>query len=193
MRLPVDQKVVGEIPKEYITNFLSVIEESDWFVDDYRNNLKKMVSTNSIPLMHSYLCGTDESMKTIRTIEKRKLYSKYEHVLLPIIEHLKKFYEFKFYAAFVARLNPRSTIGMHGDRGKFLELCHRVHVPLKSNNQVEYIIEDKKYYWQPGFVYEFDNIRPHMVVNKSSEERIHLVINLYNLSEEDLQRLEQEE
>jgi aspartyl/asparaginyl beta-hydroxylase (cupin superfamily) len=48
------------------------------------------------------------------------------------------------------------------------------------------MIDKNMYYWERGKIYEFDNTRLHGVYNNSNEYRIHLVINLYNLSDEQL-------
>lgn len=187
MRLDFDQKEIGIVPLNLLDNFLNKIDDHDWYEDDYRKSADGMKNTNSIPLLHSSLCFLDPSINAINTIEKRKLYSKYEEVLLPIVEILRKYYFFHFYSVFIAKLNPRSIINPHKDKGSFLRTCHRVHVPLKTNKDVEYIIEQNSFYWQKGFIYEFDNTRVHGVKNNSDQERIHLVFNLYNLTEKDLQ------
>ena len=190
MKLDVDQKLVGEMPIELIDNLLNRIDEEDWYVDDYRKSAHNMDFTNSIPLIHSHLCFLDPSLNAIKTIQKRPLYNKYENVLLPIVDVLRKYYEFKFYAAFIARLMPNSIITSHRDCGAFLRTCHRVHVPLQTNKNVQYFIAGKSYYWEKGFVYEFDNTRRHMVNNNSDQFRIHLIFNLYNFDEEYFETIE---
>jgi len=190
MKLEVDQKLVGEMPIDLIDNMIHRIDEEDWYADDYRKTADAMDHTNSIPLLHSHLCFVDPTLNAIKTISKRKLYDKYEDVLLPIIEVVRNYIDFKFYAAFIARMAPRSNIGLHRDWGAFLRTCHRVHVPLQTNENVEYIIEGASYYWKKGFVYEFDNTRRHMVKNNSDQIRIHLVLNLYNYDEEYFETIE---
>jgi len=187
MKLPVDQKKVGTVSMETILSILNSIEEEDWFVSDYRKGVGNMSDTNSIPVFHTPLCASGYcNMEPIRSIRKEKLYDKFFPLISPILDTLKTIYTFRQYSLFISRLRPGGMIGFHVDRGNFLELCHRVHVPLKSNPKVEYVIDDKTYYWEPGNIYEFDNTRMHGVLNKSDDYRIHLVINLYNLSDEEL-------
>jgi hypothetical protein len=187
MKLDVDQKIIGQMPTHLIENFLNAIDEQDWYADDYRQNVGNMSDTNSIPIHHSPLCASGRyDMEPIRSIRKEKLYDKFFPYVEPILDVLREHYEFKQYSCFLARLKPFGKIGEHNDRGSFLELCHRVHVPLKSNSDVRYVIDDKSYYWEPGNIYEFDNTRRHAVHNNSEDYRIHLVINLYNLTEEQL-------
>lgn len=187
MLLDVDYKCVGEISKQLITNLLNSINENDWFEDDYRKSVSNMQDCNSIPIRHALVCVFGYGLESIKQIEKRKLFDKFFPHIEPILNELKKYYEFRQYACFISRLNPGGVIGMHPDTGAFLELCHRVHVPLKSNSKVRYVIENNSYYWEPGKIYEFDNTREHGVINESEEERIHLVLNLYNLSDEEIE------
>jgi hypothetical protein len=185
MKMDVEQKIVGEMPMHLIENLLNSIEESDWYGDDYRGHLDTMSSCNSIPLRHTPLCYSGlETKEPIQKIENRKLYAKFEKHIVPILDELRKHYTFNEYACFIARLAPKSTIGAHVDKGTFLSMCHRIHVPLKSNPQVRYNVGTKTFYWEPGKIYEFDNMRLHSASNRSDEERIHLVINLYNLPED---------
>ena len=101
-----------------------------------------------------------------------------EHVDKLLIE-LEKYYKFTDYLCFIAMLVPHGKVGMHIDNAPFLDECHRIHIPMKTNENVFYIIEDNKYHWQKNGIYEFDNKRIHGVENNSDEERIHFMFNLY--------------
>ena len=57
---------------------------------------------------------------------------------------------------------------------------------FNRNPDVKYVIDDIEYYWEKGNIYEFDNMRLHGVINRSNQHRVHLVINLYNLTDEEL-------
>jgi hypothetical protein len=192
MKLNIDHKLVGSISKDIINNLLNNIDEVDWYRDDYRITAGNMQDTNSIPIVHTALCATDGTFKAFETIERRKLYSKLYPSVSPFIEELKKYYLFNLSTSFISRLKPKGIIGIHSDSGMFLETCHRIHIPLKSNPNVFYHINGKNYFWEPGNIYEFDNTLPHGVFNHSDEERIHLVINLYNLSNDKLKLLDVE-
>jgi hypothetical protein len=180
MKLDVDQKVVCDVPDEIIQRLLDSIEESDWHVSDYRNAAGNMSDTHSIPIMHTPLCASGYcDMRPIDDIQPEPLYEKFYPHVEPILGLLGEHYQFAKYAAFMALLKPRGVVGLHPDKGHFLELCHRIHVPLLTNPGVAYHIDGKEYYWQRGKAYEFDNTRVHGVFNRSDDPRIHLVINLY--------------
>ena len=187
MKLEVNQKIVGTVPQNLLDSILDIIEEDDWHVSDYRKGVGNMSDTNTIPIFHTPLCASGlYTNEPIRSIRKEKLYDKFFPKLEPIFDILKQIYTYRQFSVFIARLRPGGKIGFHRDSGNFLELCHRVHVPLQSNPNVEYIIDDKSYYWEPGNIYEFDNTKIHGVFNNSNEYRIHIVTNLYNLTDEQL-------
>ena len=191
MKLLEDQKIVCKIDGEIIDNILKNIKEEEWFIDDYRNLAGNMQDTNSIPIFHSVRCGT--SPNALLTVERRVLFEKFYPLITPILNELKKYYEYNYHASFISRVNPHGIIGQHADRGSFLERCHRIHVPLKTNENVIYWIDGKSYYWEVGNVYEFNNLLQHAVINNSDQERIHLVLNLYNLPEDELSLLNKPE
>jgi len=76
----------------------------------------------------------------------------------------------------LAKLKPNCTIPPHQDHGPHLEKCRRLHIPLITNDNVDFIVDDKSHNLKEGFVYEFDNTRTHHVTNNSDEERIHLIV-----------------
>jgi aspartyl/asparaginyl beta-hydroxylase (cupin superfamily) len=76
----------------------------------------------------------------------------------------------------LAKLKPNSTIPPHQDHGPHLEKCRRLHIPLITNDTVDFVVDDKSHNLKEGFVYEFDNTRTHHVTNNSDKERIHLIV-----------------
>ena len=182
MKMNIDQKVICDIPISMVDDILSTIEEKDWFEDEYRAGIPTMAGTNSIPIFHTCLCATAfDDDTSIMDISKRKLYDKYFPVIEPVLALLKNHYEFKQYAALLTRCHPKGFVGGHVDRGNFLTLCHRIHVPIQTNDKAIYKIDNNSYHWEKGKNYEFDNTRMHGVYNGGDDHRIHMIINLYNL------------
>ncbi len=187
MKLDVDHKEICNIDLNIINNILNNIVEEDWFVDDYRKSVDGMGDTANIPIFHSKKCGS--SPKALWSVEKRPLFNKYYPLIFPILELFKNYYDYNFHTSFLTRLNPGGTVEIHPDKGEFLERCHRIHIPIQTNNNVFYCIEEKEYNWKKGKSYEFDNTRLHGVFNRSMEYRIHLILNLYKLNDCELKRL----
>jgi hypothetical protein len=172
MKLDVPYKLIGTIDTSVTDAFLFKLVEDDWFVYDYRKPMGGMKDCNSIPLRHS-------SEYTTSTIREMPLFEKFKQELELILDSLKQFYNFNEYAAFISRLSPGGVIDLHQDGGEFLEQIHRLHIPLKTNPDCLYIVEDVALNMQVGNAYEIDNMRVHGVENKGNDYRIHLVVNLY--------------
>jgi hypothetical protein len=171
MKLDVPYKVVGSVDVSLTNALLHKIEDADWLSYDYRKTMG-FTDCNSILLRHSSEYKTE-------TIRDMPLLDKFKEELNAILECLKNFYNFDEHAAFLAKLEPYGKIHMHQDGGEFLEQIHRIHIPIKTNPNCFYIVENVSVNMQIGNIYEIDNMRVHGVENKCDDYRVHLVVNLY--------------
>ncbi|MEO1246890.1 MAG: aspartyl/asparaginyl beta-hydroxylase domain-containing protein [Pseudomonadota bacterium] len=74
-----------------------------------------------------------------------------------------------------AKLRPGGRIALHADTHPSFGIGHRIHVPLKTNDQVEFIVDGQRVCMMPLHAYEIDNRRKHSVSNGGDDDRIHLV------------------
>jgi len=77
--------------------------------------------------------------------------------------------EFDMYRTRVLRLNKKSCYSLHSDP------TPRIHIPIHTNEHSFFVIDNKVYYLDPGFVWWTDTTKPHTFVNAGYSERIHLV------------------
>jgi len=81
-----------------------------------------------------------------------------------------------------ARMGPGGAILKHADKGGWAMGLHRVHIPLITNPDVEFLMQsDREGSYvaipvAPGDVFEINNAVPHEVHNSKSEERVHLLL-----------------
>lgn len=74
-------------------------------------------------------------------------------------------------------LGPRSSVREHTDPELGSEDTEiRIHVPIRTNSSVEFYIEGSRLHLEEGRCYYIDAGRPHRVVNRGTEDRVHLVI-----------------
>jgi len=209
MHLDIPQKIVGHVNQEWIDSLQKFLLENDedWYADDYRKGAENVATSDTIPLRHSYRCGgpyahnnTEWNSPNLdyRSVKNRILHDKYEPYIRPFLNKIKEIYpNGTEYMYMLTRLAPGAKIGGHTDNGIFARCCHRVHIPIQTHPEVEYLIAeytDEKsnygeglitpYYWSTGNIYEFSNERWHAVHNNSDVNRIHLIFNVYNFSEE---------
>ena len=86
------------------------------------------------------------------------------------------------------KIKANSGIGKHSDRidkdfGIEDDNIIRIHVPIRTNDQVEFYLWEGKEklvnYLEEGHYYYVDVRAPHAVTNNSDVDRIHLVIDVY--------------
>ena len=86
------------------------------------------------------------------------------------------------------KIKANSSIGKHSDKiDKDFGLedgnIVRIHVPIRTNDQVEFYLWEKREkltnYLQVGHFYYVDVRAPHAVTNNSDVDRIHLVMDVY--------------
>ena len=74
------------------------------------------------------------------------------------------------------RIVPGGEARAHVDLNRYWWDRHRVHVPLRTDPSVEFLCGDARVHMSAGSAWVFDTWRQHNVINRSSAERIHLVI-----------------
>ena len=181
MKLNVPFLKKSDIPKDLVDELLLTINSEHWYISNVRNSMSNLENTQSIIMRYfnDYEKMKADPANFLNYVGDFPIYEHYRNVVNKIKLELSKHYEYKNYMMFLAKLLPHKNVGTHCDSGPFLETCHRIHIPIKTNPNVCYNIEDTSYYWETGGIYEFDNTRLHSVANNSSEDRIHLMFNLY--------------
>ena len=111
----------------------------------------------------------------------------YSRHLLPLlgtlVEDLKDTYTYKnftlFRALFVV-LPAGATIHPHTDNGESFHKTHRIHYALKTNKDVDFIVDGVKLPFMEHPCIEINNLALHSVVNNGTEDRVHLIVDVYD-------------
>ena len=75
------------------------------------------------------------------------------------------------------KLGPRSTIKEHSDlKVSFEDGTMRVHIPVATNEKVDFYVNDEKLVMTPGEAWYLNLSLPHRVDNQGDTDRIHLVL-----------------
>ncbi len=74
--------------------------------------------------------------------------------------------------AMAAKLSAGGKIKPHRDAHPSFHRGHRIHVPIKTNPRVRFMIDGRPYRLQVGQAYEINNQKNHSVANKGAEDRI---------------------
>ena len=76
----------------------------------------------------------------------------------------------------LARMRPGTTIQQHINQSQMLNAANRLHIPLQTNSDVEFVVDGQRVIMDVGILYELNNRVPHSVVNRGHSARIHLII-----------------
>ena len=78
-----------------------------------------------------------------------------------------------------AKVSAGARIYQHRDVDQCNVVPHRIHVPLQTDPEARFFAERADYYLEPGYAWEVNNRVPHSVVNRSGQDRIHLIFDFY--------------
>lgn len=77
--------------------------------------------------------------------------------------------------AMAAKLLPGELIKPHRDSHPSFHHGHRIHLPIKTNSRVRFMIDGRPYKFKVGEAYEINNQKTHSVMNKGDQERINFI------------------
>jgi len=100
-------------------------------------------------------------------------------VTQPVIDQLEQFYDSTMNSCIYVRLPSGRAIPTHFDKG-MLTNVHRNHIPIISNDRVTFLIGNERAPWQEGQCYEINNPLAHSVANRSTVDRVHLIIDIWH-------------
>jgi hypothetical protein len=95
----------------------------------------------------------------------------------PIIKFLEKYHNGKVGVVMYVKLIENKNILEHLDDGDYLNSVRRHHIPIKTNKNVLFYVNDEEKNMKLGDCWEINNNKLHKVVN-GEDERIHLIIDI---------------
>ena len=162
---------IGNIDNlELLLEKVNQLTEKDWAASDRETVFDIHQKTKSIKMVF-------EDMSHTRP-EKTAFYSQFESVVKPVLMQLEKVFGEggTFVRIIFARLEAGAQIKHHVDKGYSLLNCNRIHVPLVTNNDVDFYVGGETKTLLAGEIWEINNATVHAVHNKSKHDRIHLII-----------------
>lgn len=127
----------------------------------------------------------------------RELYVELRDVLQPVVDYVANYYRNNGFIVrlILAKLVAGGRIPRHTDAGYSLLHCHRVHLPIITNNDVVFHVGGEEINMRAGELWEINNGTVHAVENRGTEDRIHLIVdwmpNYAGRPEEDVLRSDQ--
>lgn len=110
--------------------------------------------------------------------EYRELYSGFETVLSPVVDYIASYYQNNGFIVrmILAKLVAGGKIPKHTDAGYSLLNCHRIHMPITTNDDVVFLVGGEEKNMKIGELWEINNGTIHAVENRGTEDRVHLIV-----------------
>lgn len=147
------------------------IPAAQWAESDRNRIFNVHRYTQSLPLVHF------EDFK-YETPEVKDLYAGFRDDVQPVIDYIADYYSNGGFVvrALLAKLAAGGEIPKHTDAGYSLMNCHRVHLPLITNDEVDFFVGGETLRMGEGELWEINNATTHGVRNEGTEDRVHLII-----------------
>ncbi|UTY57068.1 aspartyl/asparaginyl beta-hydroxylase domain-containing protein [Massilia sp. erpn] len=174
MRLDVPLVHISRVPEaafQAILERAKVLTLAEWTEDESRQkSFKCHQDTRAIPLIY----GRNLNQMTYCDAWEND----WKDYLLPVLTPiLQDFYgDGEIVRMCLADLLPYAKVLEHKDDTEEVLLhTHRIHLPIISNPDVDFFIEEENFNLKVGNLYEFSNQQFHRVENRSGLNRIHLI------------------
>jgi aspartyl/asparaginyl beta-hydroxylase (cupin superfamily) len=167
MNKPEKFKVIMEIDNFYCENLLKIF-------DKQYNKIHNKLYNRPIFFKEVECDFTVNRFK----IENKKKYDEFIEISKNLLDKLKDLYgSGKFWNIQIAKMRGGGVILPHTDSGIGFILSHRIHIPLVTNENVIFKVDNEEFYFAKGNVYEINNIKEHSVLNHNPPDynRIHLI------------------
>ena len=82
----------------------------------------------------------------------------------------------EFKRVLLHKLKAGKNISEHTDVNHHLETSRRVHIPIVTNNDIKFTVNEKVVSMKCGTIVEINNNLPHSVLNNSLVDRVHLIV-----------------
>lgn len=105
-------------------------------------------------------------------------FSRFAPEVQPILSSISAFYggAGTVLRMLLVKLTEGEAIDPHFDEGMSLLHCHRLHIPIITNEEVMFCVGGEKRHLPAGEIWEINNATVHYVENRSNHARVHLIV-----------------
>ena len=181
MRLQNDlnYRIIGEFDIHNIAHELSTLSADVWEVNKSRQNRSiEHQYTKSIFINNVDTDWVGNGYPLEKYFVNEKLYE-YTEAIISILENK---FNGKIGKAIYINLPAKKQIRVHKDYGYYLTSVHRCHIPIITNENVNFHLNGETINMKAGICYEINNKNDHGVFNSGETDRVHLLIDIIPMS-----------
>ena len=115
--------------------------------------------------------------------DEYKLIEMYQDISLwkliePIVKDLEQKVMGKMGKVILVKLPAGKKVGKHNDHGDYLDVVRRFHIPIFTNDNVVFTINNEFKNMKVGECWEINNSKVHDVSNNGNTDRVHLLFDI---------------
>jgi hypothetical protein len=123
-----------------------------------------------------------DSFKDHKFYSDTDIWESWKGVIEPLLDETRKAYGYKsaeYPRIMLAKLPAGESIKPHIDKSPAAQFPHKIHIPLFTNTEAFFFLNDKGVNMKEGIIYEVNNRMNHSVVNKGDSDRVHLIFEVF--------------
>jgi len=116
----------------------------------------------------------------------RPAWDEWKDLLEPVLAAATADYGYErgaFPRVMLARMAPGGEIEPHNDSNPAAQWPHKIHIPILTNPDVTFFVDDVAYHFAEGEAVEVNNMAVHAVTNRGTTDRIHLIFEYFDLDQ----------
>ena len=168
---------LGDFDITKLQSQIDQLNRASWDAEeDFKFNYNKNNKALS-QVRHLTLRFINRQQNPYQYIESKR-WKQWESLLLPLMKEIVSPYGYEnpvFPKVMFANLPAGSFIPPHIDGDKRGHIPHKIHLPILTNNQSYFFLENNRYHFETGKAYEINNGLRHAVANNGLTDRIHLI------------------
>lgn len=180
-----DFNSLGELNVSDLRQTVSAISDEKWAENADRQKIYSDIHqyTQTIGLIY------DEDMRH-KDGTVHPIYHELKDLVEPVANHIAAFYQQRkpnvlesrrdlkpyFARIILVRLRAGGVISKHKDGSASMRRCHRIHLPLITNDEVTFDVGESSIKMAEGELWEINNRREHAVANNGDRDRIHIIL-----------------
>lgn len=116
----------------------------------------------------------------------RPAWDEWKDLLEPVLAAATADYGYErgaFPRVMLARMAPGGEIEPHNDSNPAAQWPHKIHIPILTNPDVTFFVDEVAYHFAEGEAVEVNNMAVHAVTNRGTTDRIHLIFEYFDLDQ----------
>jgi hypothetical protein len=169
---------LGDVEVGQLTRRVNDIPDELWAAEDANKPNKFGALESTSHIIFKFIKG----FNNMYDYEDKELWLEWSDDLLPLMHqaaHAFGYKDFSFPRAMLAKLPAGGRIHPHVDVHASYYV-HKIHVPLTTNPQTIFHVDEQQMQMKVGDMIEVNNKRTHAVRNDGDTDRVHLIFECYN-------------